>query len=1502
MRHILALIILAFLMYAQGAIGGVFYFGNNEAVNLTSQIAMSNGPKITSGIVNLTGVGYAAPAGSIYLRSDTGELWVKRTALATDWVRMTNRVIDPWAAAASYEIGDLLLYNHQLYRATADFVADANFWVDFDAGRFTLESQTDLIQSITNVDIPAELTLQRAAGTFETPTDIGAGDSIGSLTFSAKEFGAAGFIDLANISVFAEAPWDATDQATVMSFVKTNNDGDKTPDLVGEFLADGEFNTYFGISNTGEIVSSGDIVNNGVLRMAEVVTPLADPNYGAIYPKADDRLYFQDGAGVEKTVLTSEDITFDISSPQLDQLLRYNGADWVNVPGFTPTGVSLVQYFLDNTASDIGGYLTLLAIPSGAVMNTETVTVNNNTVAMEEYATVVAGLGGTTIEGGEWVFNTYAYVDDAAGTTVIDIEIYSRTAAGVETLLFTVSTQDINQLTSPMLYEVRSVQPSYALSAGTDRLVAKYYGRTDNVGDIDVSYTLNGTSTYSNFKTPLVTRHNTLSGIQGGAADEAYHLNATEHSYVSGVNAQSVLTTATPEFNSGTVEIGTDDSLGRDQIWNYGTNSIFRSGSATVAGDATDVAGHGFIVYGPNIAGDPFSLTDYGYGEMTNARFQLFNEDLSTGVANYIFLADASGISLKDNAGTTNFSVDRLTGNIFGNGAFQLGATTAITAILDEDDMASDSDTAVPTQQSVKAYVDSTIVGGSVAGTITNTYEGMNILLNPGAEQPNAAPFVGWSASNANIIRNNIDTPHGTYSWRFNPTGAADIQTTNNVGGGAIYDIGICEISFWYKTTDTSWTVYGRDGAVDIFSQALPNTGGVWEKYPDISLGHQYQFACTTSAQIKLTGSGNLIDIDNAYLGGPRNLNAADLQTSKTLAGNKDDFPASELAVKEFVNNTSRSMDTIDSVYADTITVMDTIAPFTEPFDVMGRDSTFGGGANAFQGTLTLETGSFVSSKYFKYVAGANAYDYFAKTKTLTAGQTGREIAFIGRYSNNGSVIDNDFQAVIQVGSNAPEVVSLTSSNTTVEKFAVSVFVPYNAAGETITFGIYHVVSGVGAEFYTDGWVLTSDPFLYKNLTDEQQLSIAEANPTSSGAAGDYLIKFPGTQTSLGANIISVDNSGSYSIFRALSDCSVVVSSSMYTPTASYYLWVEKNEDNVKLFRGTSGGATGHIMGVSGSLTLKQGEYFVVHAFGYDATKTANIVITALAGSEHVVTPAKNSASDATAYTPTFTGFGTPTNVNFYWRRSGADLEVYGYFTVGTTTATEARISFPSGLTSASGIPTIYSAGLAVSSRSDNNYVVLAEPSVTYFTMARAYSTAGTIDKATGSNLFSSGHNVSFFAKVPISGWSAESQFLGMIPRKSSLQITTANGYASTATYARKFSGTPQIYGGDISYTSDAVNGDYFTINTAGNYSFTYRDKAAATPSVSTFLTVNNNAIANVATTSIAKIYESVANYPMVASGTKYLNAGDKIYCLVDTPARVNGTTEAYVHIQRIDY
>lgn len=123
-----------------------------------------------------------------------------------------------------------------------------------------------------------------------------------------------------------------------------------------------------------------------------------------------------------------------------------------------------------------------------------------------------------------------------------------------------------------------------------------------------------------------------------------------------------------------------------------------------------------------------------------------------------------------------------------------------------------------------------------------------------------------------------------------------------------------------------------------------------------------------------------------------------------------------------------------------------------------------------------------------------------------------------------------------------------------------------------------------------------------------------------------------------------------------------------------------------------------------------------------------------------------------TAYTPTFTAFGTVSTSDFWWRRVGDSVEVMGSWTNGTVTSAEARISLPSGLTT----DTFTGIKVAGSMRNSNTATsgecgVLIESGVTYFTINR-HNGVGGLDKSPG-NAFNNGENNSFQAKVGISAW-----------------------------------------------------------------------------------------------------------------------------------------------------
>jgi hypothetical protein len=132
--------------------------------------------------------------------------------------------------------------------------------------------------------------------------------------------------------------------------------------------------------------------------------------------------------------------------------------------------------------------------------------------------------------------------------------------------------------------------------------------------------------------------------------------------------------------------------------------------------------------------------------------------------------------------------------------------------------------------------------------------------------------------------------------------------------------------------------------------------------------------------------------------------------------------------------------------------------------------------------------------------------------------------------------------------------------------------------------------------------------------------------------------------------------------------------------------------------------------------------------------------------------------TDWASYTPTLTGFGTATNVQFQWRRVGDNVEVRGKFTSGTPTATEARATLPLVTSADTGkIPSLQLVGMAAASgTASNSRTVLIEPSVGYVTFG--ITTSGPLTKANGSSVVAASETISFFALVPVQGWSSSVQ------------------------------------------------------------------------------------------------------------------------------------------------
>lgn len=130
------------------------------------------------------------------------------------------------------------------------------------------------------------------------------------------------------------------------------------------------------------------------------------------------------------------------------------------------------------------------------------------------------------------------------------------------------------------------------------------------------------------------------------------------------------------------------------------------------------------------------------------------------------------------------------------------------------------------------------------------------------------------------------------------------------------------------------------------------------------------------------------------------------------------------------------------------------------------------------------------------------------------------------------------------------------------------------------------------------------------------------------------------------------------------------------------------------------------------------------------------------------------------AYTPTFTGFGTPTGVSMWSRRVGDTLEVRGYFTTGTTTAVEAQITLgfngvnANVVTDATKVAAIQSAGQVLTSQNTATiYYALMESAVGYMTFGVQVAGGNALTKSLGSAAFANSTKYSVQASFPISSW-----------------------------------------------------------------------------------------------------------------------------------------------------
>jgi hypothetical protein len=171
-------------------------------------------------------------------------------------------------------------------------------------------------------------------------------------------------------------------------------------------------------------------------------------------------------------------------------------------------------------------------------------------------------------------------------------------------------------------------------------------------------------------------------------------------------------------------------------------------------------------------------------------------------------------------------------------------------------------------------------------------------------------------------------------------------------------------------------------------------------------------------------------------------------------------------------------------------------------------------------------------------------------------------------------------------------------------------------------------------------------------------------------------------------------------------------------------------------------------------------------AYGLRITQITNGVASLLVDSLYVGdVPVRygQAVTDWQSYTPSTTlGFGSVTAGAFFWKRVGDSIDIQAIFTVGTPTSDVARIGLPTGLTV--GLITSNLVGKFVNNVSGANAqkqgTILASAGNAHLNFGLDDTALGIAPLASvsGTGIALAGMTFSFFARVPIVGWSSNIQ------------------------------------------------------------------------------------------------------------------------------------------------
>lgn len=290
-------------------------------------------------------------------------------------------------------------------------------------------------------------------------------------------------------------------------------------------------------------------------------------------------------------------------------------------------------------------------------------------------------------------------------------------------------------------------------------------------------------------------------------------------------------------------------------------------------------------------------------------------------------------------------------------------------------------------------------------------------------------------------------------------------------------------------------------------------------------------------------------------------------------------------------------------------------------------------------------------------------------------------------------------------------------------------------------------------------YTLTVDKFRINLEPDMVARDIQTQNITWDGnsdtlATTTGTIKFNGL--SLG-NSYPVEYDSGTGLFTALSKCTVKGSFGINVVSGANYVSLNKNGSHNASSDAVA--AANDVANVPVNLELNSGETFSLTSLGIlSATANGSVNLIATKSSLTKVIKSQTSELDTNSYSPSSQGLGTTTSENVTWSRtSGNKIKVWGYFTLGTRSATEIQIGLPSNYTIDSSFGnltpsgSLYWGGGSVSP----NYIALGTAGDSFINVGYSGDASGFDVAKSGTDLFSDSTVLGFEFEVPVNELSA---------------------------------------------------------------------------------------------------------------------------------------------------